>query len=223
MRKKTWPREHRYRGREYEGPSDAAQLAHDLFRCARQDQARGHHRSWKIDLFKKFTPDKTKLLVNNLGVSIFRASQLSWRPQVPAATCSMILLGEGQVVYRQEFEDSEFHLISVPFCMKGVNEVKLVTFAPAMSKEIVNNLYGAPHDVLSRVLHYFYVDCEDKGHVEKVDALVGVLDDSERRHGGQLTAICEAELMADSDAASAAPSFSRLAQKSVGFRRVLTG
>ena len=190
MRKKTWPREHRYRGREYEGPSDAAQLAHDLFCCPRQDQVRGHHRSSKIDLFKEFTPDKTKLLVNNPGV-----------------TCSMILLGEGQVVYSQEFEESEFHLIPVPTCKKGVNEVKLVTFAPAMSQEIVNNIYAAPHDVLSRVLHYFHVNCEDKGHVEKVDALVDVLGDSARRYGGQLTAIYEAELMADSDAAIAAPSF----------------
>ena len=60
MRKKTWPREHRYRDREYEGPSDAAQLALDFFRCPRQDQdqVRGCRRSWKIDFFNKFTPDQ---------------------------------------------------------------------------------------------------------------------------------------------------------------------
>ena len=60
------------------------------------------------------------------------------------------------------------------------------------------------------------MDSEDKGHGEKIDASVGVLDDSERLRGGRLTAISEAELMAGPDAAIAAPSLSRLAQKSVG-------
>mmetsp|Transcript_1921 Transcript_1921/g.5404 ORF Transcript_1921/g.5404 Transcript_1921/m.5404 type:complete len:607 (-) Transcript_1921:225-2045(-) len=139
-----------------------------------------------------------------------------------------ILLGEGQVAYPQDFEDCEYHLISVPICRNGVvsgaislrvqlmNEVRPVTSAPAMSQEIVNNLYAAPHDVLNRIVDFFNVDVVDKDHGEKVDALVGVLDDIERRYGGQLTAIYEAELRADPDAAIPAPNFGRRAMTKIG-------
>ena len=85
-----------------------------------------------------------------------------------------------------------------------MDEVKLVTPALAMSQES-EQLYAAPHDVLNRGLDFFNVDSEDKDHGEKVDALVGLLDD-----------------MADPDAAIPAPSSRRLAQKTA-LRRVSTG
>ena len=100
------------------------------------------------------------------------------------------------------------NIISVLKCRNGVFSAAIslsVQLAPAMSQEMVNNLYAALSDVWNRILDFFNVDSEDG---EKVDALVGVLEDT-----------------ADHDAPHSSdqfqPSRTEERQRCVGYRRAV--